>query len=627
MSYNLSLMILYRCICTTDFCFNTCSKQYEEFQAFPQCIEYEDLTRQYKQDNMNSLYKDGYHKSNLKKCSQYDLICRTCINQSEHCLTCESTNYRIKNNSNQCLNQDGYYDIGIEMCQKCNQICKTCKVNSSKCFSCYEIQNYRQLNLNQCICQKDSYDNGQLICENKQQNYYYYRMFQLMSYMLIKNCDINENRIDQSAIKRCSRLSGFYQNENENYSSMINRMSFQILYLFYIKRQLYNLFYFQNIKQIINIQQLYLQRWLFCKLIVKNVVSVVNNVIINQIIVQVVLVILEIHLLYLIANLDSLKTLYKIVSLYHYLLNIQPVKINAKPVKNLVLIVQLVNKVNILNYMYVKMDIMKVDILIVFNLNINVQILLQTVQIVKVIVQNYLNVYVQMDSIMILAEVKIQHVIKQLFLILTIHGVQLVNLLLYKRDSLMICFPSLLNLISYQILNTFNLNSNIIFVFKYQMKLHLICLVLIPFNNLKLYPENYQTFIQINLDIQILKIKQIYSYLIKYQILLIISIQYYLMIYQNIYQILVMKILNHQYLKQTMNFRNLIGIINGNLEAFFNYKQDYNYQKNLLHFKHSSNNLVLHSIFNFKILYHNYSNSFRQIFYYIFDLKKTLFYF
>ncbi|CAD8130702.1 unnamed protein product [Paramecium sonneborni] len=46
-----------------------CAIKCKECQTFSQCIECEDLTRYFEQDNMNCPYKDGYYENKLEKCA------------------------------------------------------------------------------------------------------------------------------------------------------------------------------------------------------------------------------------------------------------------------------------------------------------------------------------------------------------------------------------------------------------------------------------------------------------------------------------------------------------------------------------------------------------------------------
>ncbi|CAD8114389.1 unnamed protein product [Paramecium sonneborni] len=216
--YNLSLNNQNKCICSSGFYFNTsnlkceaCNIQCKECQTLSQCIECEISTRYYDAENLKCPCKDGYYDTNLKKCQLCNLSCKTCINLSTNCLSCEPIHFRVLN-YNQCLCLDGYYDVGIEMCQLCNKLCKTCQMSSTKCFSCFETQHFRQLSFNQCICQNGYYDNGQLICE-KCSNQCYTCSGKRDN---CTSCDINQNRLDQSIIKKCPCLSGFYQDNNEN---------------------------------------------------------------------------------------------------------------------------------------------------------------------------------------------------------------------------------------------------------------------------------------------------------------------------------------------------------------------------------------------------------------------------
>ncbi|CAD8189326.1 unnamed protein product [Paramecium pentaurelia] len=216
-SYNLSLDVLNRCVCSTGFYFNTSTLKCEGIIIVIQLVIFHvKNAKNYRNiffpDNLSCPCIDGYYEAFFKKCSQCDLSCKTCINQSTKCLSCELNYFRVLNNNNQCNCLDGYYDIGIEMCQLCNLYCNTCYITSTKCTSCNLTKFFRLLNLNECICQNGYYDNGSLICEKcsnqcltcKGKRDY------------CTSCDLNQNRIDQSVINKCPCSSGFYENEYEN---------------------------------------------------------------------------------------------------------------------------------------------------------------------------------------------------------------------------------------------------------------------------------------------------------------------------------------------------------------------------------------------------------------------------
>ncbi|CAD8084393.1 unnamed protein product [Paramecium sonneborni] len=215
---NLSLDLQNKCICSSGFFLNSTSRICEacnitckECKNLTQCNECEPITRHLDSENLQCLCKDGYYEVNQRKCSLCNITCKTCINQATKCKTCEAIYYRILNNSNACICLDGYYDVGIEMCLLCNKLCKTCQISSTKCYSCYEIEQFRYLSSNQCICKSGYYDNGFPLCEkcsnscltcSGKKDY-------------CTSCDINQNRVDLSAIKKCPCSTGFFSDENE----------------------------------------------------------------------------------------------------------------------------------------------------------------------------------------------------------------------------------------------------------------------------------------------------------------------------------------------------------------------------------------------------------------------------
>ncbi|CAD8084764.1 unnamed protein product [Paramecium primaurelia] len=205
------------CICKSSYYFNPSSKLCEacnitckECQSAAQCIECEPLTRYYDGDTFSCQCREGFFEMNQKQCSNCDPSCKTC-NTQFNCLTCESTYFRVLKNLNQCVCQDGYFDVGIEMCQKCNSKCKTCQAIATKCFSCFENEQIRVLEGNQCKCKAGYYDNGQLICEKCSKSC----LTCQGKKDYCTSCDINQYRIDQSAIHKCPCLSNFFQNEEE----------------------------------------------------------------------------------------------------------------------------------------------------------------------------------------------------------------------------------------------------------------------------------------------------------------------------------------------------------------------------------------------------------------------------
>ncbi|CAD8102912.1 unnamed protein product [Paramecium sonneborni] len=100
---------------------------------------------------------------------------------------------------------------------------------------------FKQLNLNSCICQKGFMIMVNQFGKNVLINVLHVKEKRLLALIIIEQI--------QSIMKRYPGLSGFYQDENENVQNVISNVK-----VFYIKRQLYKLFYFQNIKQMINIQ-------------------------------------------------------------------------------------------------------------------------------------------------------------------------------------------------------------------------------------------------------------------------------------------------------------------------------------------------------------------------------------
>ncbi|CAD8201720.1 unnamed protein product [Paramecium pentaurelia] len=351
--YNLSLDVSNRCVCSTDFYLNIYLLQNVKVQQQQFSLQYFMQTMQnidaiyFDSDNLRCPCKDGYYEAQLNKFSTYYLSCKTCINQSTKCLSCESTYFRILNNSNQCICLDGYDDIGIEMCQQCNLYCKTCQIISTKCTSCNQTQHFRLLNKNQCICQNGYYKNNSSICE--QCSYLCLTCEGRRDYC--KSYDLNQNRIDQSVINKCSCSNGFYSDENENCQKChpkcqtCNQSKENCITCSYSK-----ISNRQSICQNCICKDGYFDdgiQW-----IVKNVVQVASFVKILRLIVQLVLAIREIHLLFVIANLNFLKIFFRIVN---------PVKINVQLVKRHLQIVYHVKKQDPPNFVYVKMGIMKVD--------------------------------------------------------------------------------------------------------------------------------------------------------------------------------------------------------------------------------------------------------------------------
>ncbi|CAD8108415.1 unnamed protein product [Paramecium sonneborni] len=206
------------CVCKSAYFYNATSKLCEacnftckECSSQNKCTECDQETRYFDDQNLKCPCQNGYFEVNLYKCQQCDLSCQSCITSSKHCTSCDTILYNRILNNNQCICLDGYYDVGISMCQKCNGVCKTCQISSFNCNSCYQDEHIRVLVNNQCICQNGYFDNGSLLCQKCSNEC----LTCSGSENHCTSCDVNQKRIDQSAIYRCPCITGFYSDQDK----------------------------------------------------------------------------------------------------------------------------------------------------------------------------------------------------------------------------------------------------------------------------------------------------------------------------------------------------------------------------------------------------------------------------